>query len=168
MVTNIPVLPDVLQPGLRLVICGTAAETVSAAIGLYYAGAGNKFWSVLHEVGLTKTELRPREYAVLLHNGIGLTDMAKHACGPDADLPSGCFDVGTLRSRLEECQPRALGFNDKKAASVFFGVRTSKLFYGRQLSSIGLTLIYVPPSTSGAGSRYWHIEPWHEMAREVQ
>ena len=32
------VLPDLLRPGLRLVVCGTAAGAVSAAKGAYYAG----------------------------------------------------------------------------------------------------------------------------------
>jgi TDG/mug DNA glycosylase family protein len=59
-------LPDLLRPGLRLVICGTAAGRTSAAQRAYYAGRGNKFWRVLHEVGLTVTEFRPRDYALLL------------------------------------------------------------------------------------------------------
>ena len=32
------ILSDLLQPGLRLVFCGTAAGAVSAAKGAYYAG----------------------------------------------------------------------------------------------------------------------------------
>jgi double-stranded uracil-DNA glycosylase len=98
-------LPDVLQPGLRLVICGTAAGAASAAEGAYYAGPGNKFWRVLHEVGLTPRELWSADYELLLSYGIGLTDLAKHAFGADADLPRRCFDALTLR-----CEgPGALG-----------------------------------------------------------
>ena len=37
-------LEDLLRPGLRLVICGTAAGTQSAAINAYYAGPANRFW----------------------------------------------------------------------------------------------------------------------------
>ena len=96
-----PILPDLLSPGLKLVIVGTAAGRASAKEGFYYAGKGNRFWRVLHEVGLTPIELQPAECGRLLHYGIGLTDLAKYASGMDADLPKGCFDTEQLRrSRL--------------------------------------------------------------------
>lgn len=43
------ILPDVIEPGLRIVFCGTAAGAKSAAVGAYYAGPGNAFWATLHE-----------------------------------------------------------------------------------------------------------------------
>ena len=46
-------LQDLLSPGLDLVVCGTAASSVSAEKGQYYAGPGNRLWSVLAETGLT-------------------------------------------------------------------------------------------------------------------
>ena len=54
------VLPDVLAPGLRIVFCGTAAGTVSARRGAYYAHPQNRFWPALHAVGLTPRLMRPR------------------------------------------------------------------------------------------------------------
>ena len=44
-------LPDVLPPGLAVVICGTAAGTASARAGAYYAGPGNAFWATLTRSG---------------------------------------------------------------------------------------------------------------------
>ena len=55
-----PILPDLLQPGLALVFCGTAAGRRSAAEGAYYAHPGNLFWRALHAVQLT-----PRQQQVL-------------------------------------------------------------------------------------------------------
>ena len=49
----IDVLPDVLQDDLVVVFCGTAASTVSAREGAYYANASNAFWRALHETGMT-------------------------------------------------------------------------------------------------------------------
>ena len=46
------VLQDLLQEQLRVVLCGTAASTVSAAAGAYYANKQNKFWKILHETKL--------------------------------------------------------------------------------------------------------------------
>lgn len=47
------VLPDYLAPDLRAVFAGTAAGERSAALGHYYAGRDNEFWSLLHKSGLT-------------------------------------------------------------------------------------------------------------------
>lgn len=47
------VLPDVLEPGLKIVFCGTVAGRTSALRCAYYAGPGNKFWRMRHAVGLT-------------------------------------------------------------------------------------------------------------------
>ena len=67
-------LEDVLTTGLNLVICGTAASSVSAQRGQYYAGPGNRFWTILWDTGLTDRLLEPPEYGSLLDYGIGLTD----------------------------------------------------------------------------------------------
>ena len=83
------VLPDLLQPGLRIVFCGTAAGNVSAARGAYYAHPQNRFWSALHAIGLTPRQLRPEEYPEMLQWGLGLTDIAKHVSGMDRELPLG-------------------------------------------------------------------------------
>src|SRR5882672_9978757 len=66
------ILPDLLVPGLTLVFCGTAPSSVSAARRAYYAGPGNRFWSILAETGLTPRRLEPEEYGLLPQFGIGL------------------------------------------------------------------------------------------------
>ena len=163
-----PVLSDLLHAGLRLVICGTAAGKQSAAMGAYYAGRGNKFWATLFKVGLTGDRtLNPSEFAKLISFGIGLTDLAKHVAGNDADLPRGCFDAPRMRNAIEEIAPRALAFSGKKAASVFFGRPTGLIGYGRQVERLGSTTIHVLPSTSGAASGQWSIAPWCALAREL-
>src|SRR5690606_20934561 len=86
-------LDDVLAPGLRVVFCGTALGTVSARIGAYYAGPGNRFWPTLHEVGLTPRMLEPREFRMLPRFGIGLTDVCKTRSGSDAEIGTAGFDV---------------------------------------------------------------------------
>ena len=160
--TQAPVLDDLLQPGLRLVICGTAAGTRSAEIGAYYAGRGNKFWKTIHAVGLTPALVAPEDWRSLAAHGIGFTDMAKHHFGMDKDLPPGCFDATKLRLEIGRHQPLALAFNGKTAAGAFFG--KGPLAYGRQEEQIGKTQIWVLPSTSGAASGAWSIAPWQSLA----
>ena len=93
-----PALPDLLAPGLRLVVCGTAAGRASAA---QYAEHGNRFWRVLHEVGLTATLLQPGDYTLLLENGIALTDLVEFSAGMDAALPGNALYAARLCDRTK-------------------------------------------------------------------
>jgi TDG/mug DNA glycosylase family protein len=161
------VLPDLLAEGLRLVIVGTGAGRASAERRSYYAGCGNRLWRTLHEVGLTPNELRSEEYARLLDYGIGLTDLAKGVFGADATLKPEHFDRMRLSAVIKTMSPSALAFNNgKTAAAHFFGVRTSKLNYGRQKQTIGRTAIYVCPQTSALNG-HWSPRPWEELARAI-
>ena len=83
------VLRDLLQPSLRIVLCGTAAGTTSAALRAYYAHRQNKFWRILHETGLTPELLQPQQFRDLLQYRIGLTDLVKAGAGMNSDSDSG-------------------------------------------------------------------------------
>ena len=159
------ILEDLLRPGLRLVICGTAAGTRSAMLKAYYAGPGNKFWKTMHEIGLTPERIAPRDWRRLDDYHIGFTDLAKTHFGMDTELPAGCFDPERLRRAISEFQPAALAFNSKKAGQVFYG--RSTIDYGLQ-GKIGQTAIWVLPSTSGAASGAWNIAPWKDLAASLQ
>ena len=161
------VLPDVLRPGLRLVICGSAAGAVSAAQGAYYAGPGNKFWRILAEVGLTPRRLEPSEFRMLAEYGIGLTDMVKTASGSDAELPRDADDVAGFLARIRRVRPGMVAFNGKRAAAVFYGVPSGGLVYGRGVDRADFPPAWVLPSTSGAASGAWRAEPWHLLAQAV-
>jgi TDG/mug DNA glycosylase family protein len=65
-----PILPDVLQPNLKVVFCGTAVSRRSAEVGAYYAGRGNRFWEMLHRSGLTPRKLAPHKFPAVLEFGI--------------------------------------------------------------------------------------------------
>jgi TDG/mug DNA glycosylase family protein len=160
------VLPDVLAPGLRLVICGSAAGAVSAARGAYYAGPGNKFWRILAETGLTPRRLAAEEFSAVLSFGIGLTDMAKQASGSDASLPRDADDVAGFIARIRRVRPHLVAFNGKRAAAVFYGV-SSVSGYGPGPPVADFPLVWILPSTSGAASGAWLPEPWHALARVV-
>jgi TDG/mug DNA glycosylase family protein len=162
-----PILPDVLEPGLRVVFCGTQAGAVSARLGAYYAGPGNKFWPVLHQIGLVPVRLSPEEFRTLPRYGIGLTDVAKQTSGPDSALRGGHFDVAGFMARIAANPPRILAFNGKRAAQVALGISEGRLAYGPQARRLADADIYVLPSTSGAAAGFWSIEPWKKMAMAV-
>src|SRR5258708_26282000 len=147
-----PILPDVLEPNLKVVICGTAVSTRSAQIGAYYAGPGNQLWIVLAAIGLTPRLLKPQEFQLLPTFGIGLTDLVKERFGMDHTLQSRDFDPGGVRARVAKVAPKALAFNGKRAAKEFYGLK--QIEYGRQPEAFGSTAVFVMPSTSGAAYQF--------------
>lgn len=165
-----PILPDILRADLRIVFCGSAAGGASARAEAYYAGPGNKFWRILHETGLTPHRLEPREYRTLPDYGIGLTDMAKHAYGSDANLPASADDPAGLHGRIVDIHPSFLAFNGKRAAQVFFRhlFDIRKIDYGSQSRTIGSTRVFILPSTSGAANGFWDPTPWHALAKAAR
>ncbi|HEX5352447.1 MAG TPA: mismatch-specific DNA-glycosylase [Rhodanobacteraceae bacterium] len=159
-----PILPDVLAPGLRLVFCGTAPGTRSAREGAYYAHPGNYFWRTLFETGLTPQRLTPLEFPRVLDFGIGLTDVAKHHFGSDAELPGAAFDAAALRRKLVRYRPRIIAFTSKNAARAGLGLAARGLEYGEQAMSIAHSRVFVLPSPSGQARGFWSIEPWRVLA----
>jgi TDG/mug DNA glycosylase family protein len=158
------ILPDVIEPGLRVVFCGTAVGTKSAQAGAYYAGPGNSFWPTLHQVGLTPRQLRPSEYAELTRYGIGLTDVCKISSGSDRAVGIGGFDVPRLLATLERHAPGWIAFNGKKAAEAALG---RPVGYGQQPERLGPTRVFVLPSSSGAARGFWDARYWHELAETI-
>ena len=163
-----PVLPDVLAPGLAVVFCGTGAGAWSARVGAYYGKPGNKFWPTLHAVGLTPRRLAPAEYPAVLAFGIGLTDVAKEHVGQDDAIDLDRVDAAALHARILQFRPRHLAFTSKRAASLALGRPTASFAYGVQEERIGTTRLHVLTSPSGAAGSYWSIEPWRRLAEAVQ
>jgi double-stranded uracil-DNA glycosylase len=164
-----PILPDLLQPGLRLVFCGTAAGTFSAMRGHYYAHPQNKFWRTLHETGLTPRLLAPSEYGLLLEWRIGLTDLAKHAFGMDRDLPSGSMGpdaAAALRQRIAKAQPAILAFTSLTAGRRYLKRDAG---FGEQPETIGATRIWLLPSPSPTAGWNWDANKvaWLALAEQV-
>lgn len=159
-------LPDLLAPNLKIVFCGTAASEKSAQVGAYYANPTNKFWRVLHEVGLTSQRLQPPQFAELLHYGIGLTDLAKFSAGMDKALKRADFDAVQFRAKIITLKPKVVAFTSKKAGQVFYG--TSKIAFGRQPEMFEETVVFVLPSPSGAANRSWDITHWQALAEFVK
>ncbi|MDE2951322.1 MAG: mismatch-specific DNA-glycosylase [Chloroflexota bacterium] len=163
------ILPDVLDFGLVLVFCGTAASKISARHGAYYANPGNRFWRTLCQVGFTSSLYEPSEFLNLLDLRIGLTDVAKGKAGVDADLKRSDFAPGALNAKMLRFKPQVLAFTSKAAWRAWKnrGAKHS-VSWGWQDETLGGTRIYVLPSPSGAARRYWDLDPWLALADDYQ
>jgi TDG/mug DNA glycosylase family protein len=165
---NPPKLPDVLAPGLRVVFCGTAAGTQSALKQAYYAGPGNRFWSVLDEIDLTETKIEAASYREILRYGIGLTDVCKAHSGMDNDLPTDAFAPDKLKARIAEVNPQVIAFNGKKAAQVALGLSSTRdAEFGPHEQPFGGAVVWVLPSTSRAANGHWDVAHWRALANSL-
>ncbi|HKY19015.1 MAG TPA: mismatch-specific DNA-glycosylase [Rhizomicrobium sp.] len=162
------ILPDRLKPGLKLVFCGTAAGRQSALQRAYYAHGQNKFWTTLHQVGLTPCLFSPQEYEKLWELDIGLTDIAKHVYGMDHQLPKdalGADAVAALKARILKARPRILAFTSLNGGRRVMG---AKAVAGEQREVLGETRVFLLPSPSPLAANHWDIAPWRALAQAVK
>ncbi len=166
-------LPDILAPGLKLVIVGTAAGETSAARGHYYAGPGNDFWALMYDSGLVPERLGPADDHRLPEHGIGLTDLNKTvAQSHDRGLT---YDVDGFVAKIAEVAPAWVAFHGKTAAKAYTqAVGAPKPALGELAGDIAGARVFVLPSASGANRRATYdgrrtrLEWWAELAEELR
>jgi TDG/mug DNA glycosylase family protein len=150
-------VPDVLAPGLRLVLVGINPGRASAAAAAHFANPRNDFWRLLHASGLTTRELAPAEQLDLIPFGIGVTNAALRTTPGSGDLRAA--DFANAAARLERIagtlRPRVMAFVGKEAYRGAFGERAA---LGVQARTLGDTRLFVLPSTSPANAAV----PWTE------
>jgi TDG/mug DNA glycosylase family protein len=156
-VTAPSAVPDVLEPGARVVFCGINPGRVSAAAGAPFANPRNDFWRLLHAAGFTPRLLEPTEAWRLAALGVGLTNAARRTTRGSGDLRKG--DFAGAEERLvriaRTLRPRVIAFVGKAAYNGVYGGRSE---LGLQERALGETLLYVLPSTSPANAGV----PWDE------
>lgn len=106
--------------------------------------------------------LRPPEFRALLDFGLGLTDVAKHAVGRDDVLARDDFDAAAVIDKVERFKPGVLAFVGKRAAREVLGRKPG--VYGEQDVTVGVSRVWILPSTSGAARGFWDIAPWLALA----
>jgi TDG/mug DNA glycosylase family protein len=158
-------VPDVLAPGLRVVVCGINPGFVSAAAAAHFANPRNDFWRLLADAGLTPRRLRPEEQFEALRFGIGLTNAAVRTTRGSGDLRRGDFDRERFERLLAELEPRAVAFVGKEAYRGLFGERPE---HGPQQRTVGDVSLFVLPSTSPANAAVPYSERlrWFVVLRD--
>lgn len=150
---DLPGLPDILAPGLRLVICGSNPSIRAARTGHYYAHPGNRFYPLLFESGLTPRRLMPEEDVLLPSFGIGLTDLHERPSRRADDVPDAVYRAGRERmiEKLAHYRPRWLCCNGARVFQNLTGTR-GPIRFGAQEGTIAGCRLFVVPSTSGLNS----------------
>ena len=82
----------------------------------------------------------------------------------DKDLKGENFDTKSFEEKILKYQPKAVCFNGKEAARVYFNLKSTKeVGYGLQNKKIDNTNLYVAPSTSLQAIAYWDESIWQDL-----
>jgi TDG/mug DNA glycosylase family protein len=147
-------LPDVIQPGLRVLFCGINPGLYSAATGHHFARPGNRFWPALHLSGFTPRLFSPSEQDLLLSYGLGITNVVARASARADELTPDEFVAGgrVLTAKVREYEPAWLAVLGIGAYRTAFGHRTVHI--GQQPEPIGGTRVWVLPNPSGLNAHF--------------
>lgn len=139
-------LPDIVGPGMRLLVCGLNPSVYSADVAVGFGRPGNRFWPAALAAGLVTMDRDPRH--ALANHGMGMTDLVKRATPRADELSRGEYAEGVARlDRLcAWLEPEAVcmvGLAGWRAAV------NRKAVAGWQEEALGGRPVYVMPSTSG-------------------
>ncbi|WP_007514808.1 MULTISPECIES: G/U mismatch-specific DNA glycosylase [Pseudofrankia] len=147
-------VPDLVAPGLKVLICGINPSLAAGATGFHFGGTANRLWATLHQAGFTERQLHPSETGELLAHGIGITNIVNRATARadeihDDEIRAG---VGRLTTTVERYQPGWLAFLGLGAYRVAFGQKKAPV--GRQPDHLGSTGVWLLPNPSGLNAHY--------------
>jgi double-stranded uracil-DNA glycosylase len=143
-------LPDIVGPGMRLLICGLNPSVYAADAGVAFARPGNRFWPAALAAGLVTVDRDPDR--ALRHHGVGMTDIVKRATVAADELTTAEYRSGLARvERLVRwLRPGRICFVGLAGWRAAVDRRAQP---GRQPRDLADVPVYVMPSTSGLNAR---------------
>jgi TDG/mug DNA glycosylase family protein len=147
-------LPDLLAPGLRVLLVGINPSLWSGWSGRHFGRPSNRLWTTLHEAGLTPRRLAPEDASELLAAGIGITNLVARATARADELSDDEIRAGVppLRALVRDWRPQAVAVLGVTAYRVAFG--RPKAAVGRQPEPLEGSLLWVLPNPSGLNAHY--------------
>jgi TDG/mug DNA glycosylase family protein len=95
LVRRVRTLPDVVGPGMRLLVCGLNPSVYAADAGVGFARPGNRFWPAALAAGIVTRDRDARH--ALAHHGVGMTDLVKRATTGASELTRDEYRSGMER-----------------------------------------------------------------------
>ncbi|GAA5990316.1 hypothetical protein JCM10908_007311 [Rhodotorula pacifica] len=113
-------LPDYLEEGLDVLLCGINPGVKSAQMRLHYASPTNHFWKCLAGAGFTERLLHPSEGPTLPSVGVGSTNLVQR---PSAEMSEISTEemrerVPFLLEKVARYRPRVLAFVGMKICEI--------------------------------------------------
>jgi TDG/mug DNA glycosylase family protein len=147
-------VPDLVRPGLRVLLCGINPSLESGYRGLHFASPGNRLWPTLHAAGMTPRRLDPAETAEVLAAGIGITNLVARATARADELTDEEIRAGlpALAALAERWQPGWVAFCGMSAYRVATGRRRAVV--GPQEERVGGRPVWLLPNPSGLNASW--------------
>jgi len=155
-----PPFGDLIAPRLRVVIVAINPSTRSVDIGHSFSSPGNPFWRLLHESGLTPTQLEPQDEHRLLDHGIGLVSTVQRATPSAAVLSASERRAGAAHvlGLVERYEPSVVALLGVTLYPLFFPSGSSR-GPGLKPERLHGAEVYVLPNPSGRNRAYPGFEP---------
>jgi TDG/mug DNA glycosylase family protein len=153
------VIPDLVGPGLRVLLVGINPSLYSGWSGYHFARPGNRLWRTLHESGFTETRLLPTETAAVLAAGLGITNLVARATARADELSPAEIRAGVapLRRLVRRCR-RSWGGPSHVAILGVSAYRVAldrpRARVGRQDDDLDGVELWVLPNPSGLNAHY--------------
>ena len=160
-------VPDLVRPGLAVLLCGINPSLWSGAVGLHFATPGNRLWPTLHAAGWTPRRLMPWETDEVLAAGIGVTNLVPRATARADELTDDELRDGLprLESLAERVQPRFVAFLGLSSYRIATGER--KAAVGEQPRAVGGARTWLLPNPSGLNAS-WQLPRLAEAYAELR
>jgi TDG/mug DNA glycosylase family protein len=147
-------IPDVIAPGLRVLLCGINPGLYSGATGRHFARPGNRFWPTLHAAGFTDRLLTPWDSDALLEAGVGITNLVDRTTATAAELGRDELRGGgkALEATATRYHPAYVAILGVTAYRTAFDRPAAVV--GPQDEPIGPARAWVLPNPSGLNAHY--------------
>lgn len=147
-------IPDLIAPGIAVLFCGINPSLYSAYTGHHFARPGNRFWPALFGGGFTDRLLSPDQGALLLAQGIGITNLVSRATVAADELSDEELITGgqLLAGKIHIYRPKAAAILGISAFRAAFDLPRSAL--GPQPDMLPPARIWVLPNPSGLNAHY--------------
>jgi TDG/mug DNA glycosylase family protein len=147
-------VPDLVRPGLAVLLCGINPSLWSGAVGLHFASPSNRLWPTLHASGWTSRRLMPWETDEVLAAGLGISNLVPRATAradelTDDELREGLPRLEALATRV---QPRWVAFLGLSSYRVATGERRATV--GPQQRTVGPAQVWLLPNPSGLNASW--------------
>ena len=153
------VIPDLVGPGIRVLLVGINPSLYSGWTGRHFARPGNRLWRTLHEAGFTDRRLEPRDNQAILGAGLGITNLVARATARADELTPAEIRAGVepLRRLVQRCRrrwggPGHVAVLGVSAYRVAFDRPRARI--GDQNETLGGAEVWVLPNPSGLNAHY--------------
>jgi TDG/mug DNA glycosylase family protein len=147
-------VPDLIAPGLRVVLVGINPSLWSGAVGYHFASPSNRLWPTLHGAGFTPRRLHPSETSLILSCGLGVTNLVDRATARADELSRAEIEAGAARvlAVAQQWSPAYMAFLGLTSFRVAFG--RPKAVVGLQPELLGPSKVWLLPNPSGLNAHY--------------